>query len=289
MFTREALQQLRSTVRGSVLTPGDANYEATRRVFNAMIDRRPGVIVRCASTSDIVTGIRFAREHAVPISIRGGGHRVAGNGVCDDGVMLDLETMKAIRGDESHRTARAEPGLRLGEFDDATQRHGLATPLGIASDTGIAGLTLGGGLGWLNGRFGLSCDKVLSFEVVTADAQILTVFPFIRAREVLRACLDLSEAGPDELSTIGALLTLPDGTPVVAVAICYCGSVDEGTKAIAPVRGLGSPLLDAIQPIPYVAQQRLLDDAFPPKGHFHYWKSSFTRTMSDDGLEGVSL
>jgi FAD/FMN-containing dehydrogenase len=327
MFSDRALLQLRSSVRGAVLTPDDPNYDTTRRVFNAMIDRRPALILQCAATEDVVAGIRFAREHGVPLSVRGGGHSVAGSAVCDGGVMLDFARMKGLHIDENRQIARAEPGLRLGEFDDGTARFGLATPLGIASDTGIAGLSLGGGLGWLNGKFGLSCDNVLAFDVVTADTQVLKansaenadlywalrggsgnfgavtafeyqlhsvgpailggmiVFPRARAKEVLRTCLDLSEAAPDELSTIGALLTLPDGTQVVAVAICYCGHIADGTKAVQPLRALGAPLLDAIQPMPYTAQQRLLDDAFPPLGNYHYWKSSFARSMSDEGLE----
>src|SRR5688572_11925800 len=140
MLTDRALQQLRSTVRGSVLTPNDTNYDTTRRIFNAMIDRRPALILQCADSDDVIAGIRFAREHALPLSIRGGGHSVAGTAVCADGVMLDLGQMKAVHTDETCLTARAEPGVRLGEFDEATGRLGLATPLGIASDTGIAGL-----------------------------------------------------------------------------------------------------------------------------------------------------
>ncbi len=327
MLSDSALRKLRTAVRCPVLSPQDDDYEAARRVFNAMIDRRPAAIVRCGDAGDVVAAIRFAREHALAISVRGGGHSVAGMAVCDDGVMIDLEMMKGLRIDEKQRTARAGPGLRLGELDQPAQAHGLATPLGIASDTGIAGLTLGGGLGWLNGMCGLACDNVLSFDVVTADAERLTasagenadlywalrggsgnfgvvtsfdyqlhrvgptvlggmiVFPFARAKEVLRAFLELSERAPDELSTIGALMTLPDGTPAVAVAVCYCGPEQETQNVVAPLRALGTPLMDAVQPMPYVAQQALLDGAFPPKGNFHYWKSSFTTSMSDAGLD----
>ena len=175
MLTDSVLRQLRSAVHGSVLTPVDAAYDTTRQVFNAMIDRRPAVIVRCADAAAVAAAIRFAREHALPISVRGGGHSVSGKAVCDNGLMIDLEPMKAIRVEPEHQTAHAEPGVRLGEFDRATQAHGLATTLGVATDTGIAGLTLGGGLGWLNGKFGLACDNVLSFQIVTADGTLLTV------------------------------------------------------------------------------------------------------------------
>ena len=169
-----AIQAFAQSARGTTLIPGDMCYDAARRVFNAMIDRRPALIVRCAGADDIVRGIEFARAHTLPLSIRGGGHSVAGNAVCDGGVMLDLSGMNAIRVDPEKRIAVAEPGLTLADFDRATQAHGLATPLGIVSVTGIAGLTLGGGLGWLNGKYGLACDNILAAEVVTADGRVLT-------------------------------------------------------------------------------------------------------------------
>jgi FAD/FMN-containing dehydrogenase len=140
MLTDSALQQLRSAAHGPVLTSVDTDYDTTRRIFYAMIDRRPAVIVLATGVGDVVAAVRFAREHALPISVRGGGHRMAGTAVRDDGLMIDLQPMKAIRVDPEHRIAHAEPGLRLGEFDRATQAHGLATTLGIATDTGIAGL-----------------------------------------------------------------------------------------------------------------------------------------------------
>jgi FAD/FMN-containing dehydrogenase/ketosteroid isomerase-like protein len=168
------LAALRAQLHGILLRPGDVGYDAARAVFNAMIDRRPRVIIRCASASDVIRGVGFAREHHLALSVRGGGHSVAGNAVCDDGIMLDLSEMKAVRVDPQLRTARAGPGLTLGELDHETQTWGLATPLGVMSKTGIAGLTLGGGLGWLNGTHGLTCDNVLAVELVTADGQLLT-------------------------------------------------------------------------------------------------------------------
>ncbi len=327
MLSDTAIQQLRSAIRGPVIAPGDAAYEAARRIFNAMIDRRPEAIVRCAGAADVIAAVTFAREHHVAISVRGGGHSVAGSAICEDGLTIDLEEMKGIRVDSVRHTAHAQSGLRLGELDRETQAFGLATPLGIATDTGIAGLTLGGGIGWLNGRYGLACDNVLSFDVVTADGTLRTAnanqhedlywalrggsgnfgvvtsfeyqlhcvgptvlggmiaYPFARAKEVLATFLEFSEACPDELSTMAGLLTLPDGTPAVAVAVCYCGGIDTGSRLIAPLRLLGTPLVDAIQPLPYLAQQALMDDAFPPKVNHHYWKSSFATAMSEVGLE----
>ena len=168
-----AVDELVASVRGQVLGPGDEGYDDHRKVFNAMIDRHPALIVRCASANDVVAGVNFARIHDLPLSVRGGGHSVAGSAVCEDGVMLDLSGMKDIQVDPQQQTAVAEPGLTLGEFDRATQAHGLATPLGIVSVTGIAGLTLGGGLGWLNGKHGLACDNLLAADVVTADGRLL--------------------------------------------------------------------------------------------------------------------
>jgi hypothetical protein len=166
-------RELGSGLRGEVALPGDRGYDMARAVFNGMIDRRPLAVVRCADASDVVRCVRFAGRHKLPLSVRGGGHSVAGNAVRDGAVMLDLSGMKALRVDPEARTVRAEPGLTLGEFDRATQAFGLATTLGVVSTTGIAGLTLGGGLGWLNGRHGLACDNLISADVVTADGRLL--------------------------------------------------------------------------------------------------------------------
>jgi hypothetical protein len=168
-------EELGSGLRGEVVCPGDRGYDAARAVFNGMIDRRPLAVIRSVDASDVVRCITFARRHDLPLSVRGGGHSVAGNAVRDGAVMLDLSGMKALRVDPATRTVRAEPGLTLGEFDRATQAFGLATTLGVVSTTGIAGLTLGGGLGWLNGRHGLACDNLISADVATADGQLLRV------------------------------------------------------------------------------------------------------------------
>ena len=166
-------QTFGSGLRGEVVCPDDRGYDTARAVFNGMIDRRPLAVVRPGDTSDVLRIITFARRHDLPLSVRGGGHSVAGNAVRDGAVMLDLSGMKAIQVDPDARTARAGPGLTLGELDRATQAFGLATPLGVVSMTGIAGLTLGGGLGWLNGRHGLACDNLISADVATADGQLL--------------------------------------------------------------------------------------------------------------------
>lgn len=169
-----AVQEFAANLRGDLVRPEDDAYEATRAVFNGMIDKRPTMIVRCVGTADVIQGVDFARTHDLLLSVRGGGHSVAGNAVSDGGLMLDLSPMKGIRVDPARRTAQAQAGLTLGEFDHETQAFGLATTLGVVSVTGIAGLTLGGGLGWLNGKHGLACDNLVSADVVTADGGLLT-------------------------------------------------------------------------------------------------------------------
>jgi FAD/FMN-containing dehydrogenase len=325
MPSQTSIESLRSGLQGTLLNPADPLYDRTRRVFNAMIDRRPALIVRCERASDVVAGVNFAREHDLPVCVRGGGHGVAGKAVCDGGLMIDLSSMKQVRVDPSQQTAKAEAGLTLGEFDRATQGFGLATTLGIVSVTGIAGLTLGGGLGWLGGKYGLACDNAISFDVVTADGKLLTasaaenedlywalrggggnfgvvtsiefrvhevgsllagpVFHALdSAKEALRFFIEYSTTAPDELSTVAALATLPDGVPVVALAACYCGSLEDGERVIAPLRSFGRPIADQIRPLPYLAVQSMLDGFFPA-GREHYWKSNLTRRVSHEVIE----
>lgn len=161
-------------LRGGVVRPGDAGYEESRRVWSGLVDRRPALIVRCAGVGDVIDAVNFARENELLVAVRGGGHNVAGNAVCDGGLVIDLSSMRGIRVDPERRTARAEAGATLGDLDRETQAFGLATPLGVVSETGIAGLTLGGGIGWLRRLHGLSSDNLLSVDVVTADGRFLT-------------------------------------------------------------------------------------------------------------------
>jgi FAD/FMN-containing dehydrogenase len=168
-----ALADLARHFRGELIRPGDPQYAAARAIWNGAIDRHPGLVARCTGAADVRAAVRFARERDLLVAVRGGGHNVAGTAVCDGGLVIDLSPMKGLWVDPAGRTARAQPGLLWGEFDRETQAFGLAAPGGIISHTGIAGLTLGGGLGWLMRRHGLAADNVLSADVVTADGDFL--------------------------------------------------------------------------------------------------------------------
>ena len=173
MFTEAAVKSLATSLRGQLFYPGHSGYDQARTVPNAMIDRRPAIIVRCAGAADVMASVRFARENDLLVSVRGGGHSVAGKSVCDGGLMIDLSAMKGLWVNPLRRTARAEPGLTLGEFDRDTQAFGLATTLGVVPKVGISGLTLGGGFGNLMAKHGLAVDNLISVDVVTADGRLL--------------------------------------------------------------------------------------------------------------------
>src|SRR5215217_5885048 len=168
------VERFGSWLRGQLLSPGDADYEEARLIWIGLIDKSPALIARCAGVADVIDSVNFAREIDLLVAVRGGGHNVAGNAVADGGLVIDLSAMKGIRVDPERRTARAEAGATLGDIDRETQVFGLATPLGVVSKTGIAGLTLGGGIGWLRRKYGLSSDNLVSVDVVTADGRFLT-------------------------------------------------------------------------------------------------------------------
>ena len=167
--------ELKGLLRGELFEANDAGYDDARAVWNAMIDRRPALIVRCAGTADVRASLAYARDHQLRLAVRGGGHNIAGSALCDDGLVIDLSRMKSVQVDPERRRAWVEGGATLRDFDHEAQAYGLATPLGINSTTGVAGLTLGGGFGWLSRTLGLAADNLLSAEMVTADAQRLQV------------------------------------------------------------------------------------------------------------------
>jgi FAD/FMN-containing dehydrogenase len=165
----KTIDKLKTNVKGHVVLPDDPHYDEVREIWNAMLDRRPAAIVQCAEANDVSQAIAFARENGLEISIRGGGHNIAGNALCNNGVTIDLSTLRKVRIDAQKRHAYVEPGATLGDFDASAQVHGLATPVGINSTTGIAGLTLGGGFGWLTRQYGLTIDNLVSVETIAAD------------------------------------------------------------------------------------------------------------------------
>jgi len=167
------VEAFKTGLRGELLTPDSPGYDEARTIWNAMIDRRPAVIVQCAGTADVMRAVDFARRNELLVAVRGGSHNIAGNAVCDRGLMIDLSSMKSVRVNPQTRRAYVEPGATLGDFDHETQAFGLAAPLGINSTTGVAGLTLGGGFGWLSRKYGMSVDNLVSADVVTADARLV--------------------------------------------------------------------------------------------------------------------
>jgi FAD/FMN-containing dehydrogenase len=325
MSEANLVDELRADFQGSLIGPEDAGYDEARKIWNGMIDKRPALIAQCAGTSDVVAVVNLVREKGLTVAVRGGGHNVAGNATCDDGVVIDLRLMNGVSVDPDRRIARAQGGVTWGEYDRETQRHGLASPGGAISTTGVGGLTLGGGFGWLSRSYGLVCDNVVSAEVVTADGEVLTasanenpdlfwcirggggnfgvvtrfdyrlqqvgdlyaglvLYPRSEARDFLRMFADLTATAPDQLSTMAAFLSSPDGDPVVGVYSVYHGSAAAGERVLAPLRAFGSPLLDDIGLKPYTVVQQAFDEGFPA-GHRNYWKSTYLSAVDNACIE----
>jgi hypothetical protein len=327
MSEAAGLDALEQQVRAGLLRPGSDDYEQARRVFNAMIDRRPAAIVRCTSTNDVVAAVDHARHRELPLSVKGGGHSVAGTAVCEAGLMVDLSPMKGIRVDPVGQVAVAEPGLTLGEFDAATQAFGLATTTGVVSLTGLAGLTLGGGIGWLNGKYGLACDNLVEAEVVTAQGQVLTASPNDHAD----LFWGLRGGGGNFGVVTSFSYRLHRVSVVLAGGVTFApihghdalrfyhqfasNTPDELTTAASvsldtdhrPVVSIGVCYCGAIERGEEVLRPLrdrtgvTADDIAPmgyavlqrskdagfPSGRQHYWKASFLRDLSDDAIDTV--
>ena len=242
-LTDQALDALRAALLGTALVPGQAGYDDARRVWNGIIDRHPAVIVRCSGVSDVVQAVRFAHEHPMPVSIRGGGHQVAGSAVCDDGLVIDLSTMNAVHVDPVARTARVQAGARWADVDRATQLFGLATTGGEVSITGVAGLTLGGGLGRTHRAFGLACDNLQSIEIVTADGVVRTASVEEHA--------DLFWASRGGGRGLGVVTSLefhlhPLGPDVAVAQVAY--EADDAETCLRAWRDLASVAPEAVSP-----------------------------------------
>jgi len=319
-----AVQAFAATLRGSLIQPGDPGYDLARTVWNALIDRHPALIVRCAGAADVIAGVTFAREQGLLLSIKGGGHNVAGTAVCDDGLLLDLSSMKSIRIDPPRRTARAEPGVLWGELDAEAQAFGLAT-IGVdVSSVGIAGLTLGGGFGWRVRHYGLACDTLLSVDIVTADGRLLTAsatehpelfwglrggggnfgvvtsfeYQLHPAGELLAGLLLYPVSMATEVLTFYREFTktAPDALTVWAILL----TATDGAHLLALLvcyDGSGPAAEEAVQPLrdfgPPLADHlgpmtyrevQTLFDAAFPAGLHSSWKSSYLRELSDDAI-----
>jgi FAD binding domain/Berberine and berberine like len=328
MIPESAMQKLRESLRGQSLCPGEQGYDAARTIPNAMIDRRPAIIARCTGAADVIACVLFAREHDVLVSVRGGGHSVAGKSVCDGGLMIDMSGMKGIRVDPARRTARAETGLTLGEFDRETQAFGLATTLGVVSKTGIAGLTLGGGWGHLHGKYGLAVDNVIGADVVTADGRLLTanasenadLFWGLRGGSgnfgvVTSLEYRLHEVGPVlgggvfyPAARAGEVLrffrefaeVIPDELVIQAAAINLPDGLPVFAVAACYCGSLSEgekvlkPLRTFDSPVADILgtvsylQIQSLFDPFFPPGRYTYVKSSFVRTLNDEVIETLA-
>jgi len=334
----KALGELEASFRGEVLRPESPGYDHHRRIWNGSIDRFPAVIARCAGAADVIAAVRFGRRSGLPVAVRSGGHSFPGHSSVDGGLVIDLSPMRGVRVDPEARTARAQAGVLLGELDRETQAFGLAVPAGIVTHTGLAGLTLGGGIGWLMRKYGLTIDQLLSVDVITADGElvrasadtnadlfwgvrgaggnfgIVTDFEFRLnplgpvvlagpilwrmedSPDVLRFYREWITDVPNELTTIVVHRKAPPlpqippelhGERVVMVISCYAGTVEDGERAVRPMRQFGAPVLDLCQPKPFVEHQAMFDPSFP-QGWWYYFRSCDVAALSDEVIDIVA-
>jgi FAD/FMN-containing dehydrogenase len=319
------VRAFQSRLHGELVLPGEGSYDSARAVFNAMIDKRPRLIVRCRDAADVSLAVHFAREHDLLVAVRGGGHSIGGQSVCEGGLLIDLSAMKGLLVDGTTRRARAEPGLRLGEFDRGTQVVGQATPLGIMSNTGIAGLTLGGGIGWLNGSYGLACDNVISAEVVCADGKLRTAsttenddlywglrggggnFGIVTALEYRLHAVDQVLGGMllFEIGRAKEVLEFFDefasGCPDELTMAASLLTGADGSSVVAIVLCYCGPLPmgeETIRPLRRLGaplddlvrpmkyiEMQSLLDESFPPGRLHYWKASFIRRLTRGAID----
>ena len=327
MLSDTAIAHFEAQLSGNLIRPGGPRYDEARRVFNGMIDRRPAMIVQCGTVSDVTESVTLARENGMEVAVRGGGHGVTGNAVSENGLVIDLSAMKGVRVDPGRRIATAEGGATWGVFDSATQAVGLATTGGIVPSTGIAGLTLGGGIGYLNRKYGLACDNLRRAEVVTSDGKLLnasaeenadlfwalrggggnfgvvTSFEYevhpvgpVLAGEIIYPLNQAKKVlrfyrdwsmGAPDEVRADATLLSGPQGPAFSIIVCYCGVIADGEKVLQPMRSCGSPLVDTIGVVPYSTIQNLLAEIFQP-GRFHYWKAGFVQTLSDEAIEAIA-
>ena len=319
------LDELRRSVTGAVIAPEEASYDAARRCFNALVDRRPAVIVRCLGAEDVATAFEFARANALEVAVRGGGHNPAGHCVCDGGLVIDLSLMRRVEVDRDARIARAEGGATWLDFDTATQAFGLVTPGGVVGSTGVAGLTFGGGIGHLTAQHGLTCDNLVSAEVVTPDGTVVRAsadedaellwglrggggnfgvatrleFRLHRLDRVVGGRLTCAGAGvADALRRYRDLaaraprdlscetVLAVDETVEPILVVAPCYTGSNGNPSdVSELRSLPGVVDDGVRPRSFVSQQHLFN---PPYGEDrNYWKSHFVRELPDELIDGL--
>jgi FAD/FMN-containing dehydrogenase len=327
VLSKSLIADLRTLITGRVVEPAEADYDQVRKVWNGMIDRRPALIIQCQSAQDIITAVRLAQEKNLVLSVRGGGHNVAGSAVCDGGIMIDLSTMRRVQVDPEQLTVKAQGGATWGDVDQATQAFGLATPGGIISSTGIAGLTLGGGVGWLVRHFGMSCDNLVEAEMVTAGGELVKastsenpalfwglrggggnfgiVTSFTYRLYPVSAVLGGMILHPIEdakkvlqfyrqfMQTAPKELTLYVGlvhTPEGIPVIAFIGCYSGDLKEGEAVM---KPLREFGSPMADMVQaqafvqMQTMLDAAFPHGYRYYWKSGFLEALSDEAIDTI--
>ncbi|MWG34249.1 FAD-binding oxidoreductase [Halomarina oriensis] len=332
------VSELRAAVDGDVVTPSDAAYEEACSLWNGAVEKRPALVVRAVSTDDVSTAVTFAREQGLPLGVRGGGHHVTGSALVDDGLVVDLSGMTGVSIDPDARVARVGPGARVSDVLDPAQEYGLAPIVGSAAQNGIAGSTLGGGIGWLRRAHGLGVDHLRAVELVTVEGTVLraspeenpdlfwgvrgggpnfgvvtafefdlvevgpevmiaqVVYPADAADDVLRRFREWSEDAPREATTLVVVMHVPPlamvppeahGAPVVMVFSVYAGAVEDGERALAPLRELGEPLMDMSGPMPLAAVHEVARDLFPD-GRRYAWHSLYADDLSEDVVDVVT-
>ena len=301
MLNETAIAALKSELRGELIEPNDTRYDAARKVYNAMIDRKPRLIAHCADVADVIAAVKFARENKLPLSIRGGGHNAAGLGICDDGLVIDLSPIKYVRVDPKKRTVLVGGGALWGDVDHATHAFGLAVPAGIISTTGVAGLTLGGGIGHLTRQCGLTIDNLLAVDVVLADGRFVTasanensdLFWAVRGGGGNFGVVTsfLFKAHPIHTNYAGPMLWPMEDAP--EILRWYRDFIVKAPNSLngffafltvfKPIRKFKPPALDLVGPIPHPALQSMFDALYPP-GLQWYWKADFVRKLSDEAI-----
>ena len=315
MSVNGALRAFADAFPGEVVLPGDGGYDAARAVWNRMVDRRPAAVVRPTGADDVVTALQFACDQELQVAVRGGGHSIPGLSTCDDGMVIDLSRLRGAEVDAERRVARVGGGSLLGELDDAAQAAGLVCPVGVVSHTGVAGLTLGGGMGRLQRRYGLTIDNLRAVELVTADGRlvrasedehpelfwglrgaganfgIVTAFEFglhpfdgTVTHGVVAHPIDRLDDVLDvfretvESGPDEVMPTLAVGRSEVSVSVLHCGPLEQAERDLAELRASGSPTRDTIEVKPYLVAQRLFDGEME-WGHRFSMKSSFLREL----------